>query len=114
MEAVSPYMQLASRSLRVLNLASSVSHMLGNWLVDFNIEKKKDGSSWDSSLCWAIWHCQNETFFITLNMCHLCCLFSGRTAYMFWALLQRDKMTKRCSGGEQSNGGHSLSAIRRP
>ena len=55
----------------------SVTHMLGNWLQNFNAQEAFTILTGTAALCWAIWRCRNDIILITLNIHHLCRLFSG-------------------------------------
>ena len=67
---------------------SSVTHMLGNWLQNFNAQEAFTILIGTADLCWAIWHCRNDIIFDNAkHSSFMQVIFRGTYWLRFWSIL---------------------------
>ena len=73
----------------------SISHMLGNWLSNFDNNESRVVLVGAAALCWAIWRCRNDIIFNkTKYSSFIQAVFKGTYWLHLWAQLQHKDMIK--------------------
>ena len=73
----------------------SISHMLGNWLSNFDNNERRVVLVGAAALCWAIWRCRNDIIFKkTKYSSFMQAVFKGIYWLCLWVQLQRKNMIK--------------------
>ena len=71
----------------------SISHMLGNWLSNFDNNERRVVLMGAAALCWAIWRCCDDIIFNkTKYSSFMQAIFKGTYWLCLWAQLQRKNM----------------------
>ena len=73
----------------------SISHMLENWLLNFDNNERRVILVRAAALCWAIWRCRNDIIFNkTKYSSFMQTVFRGTYWLRLWAQLQHKYMIK--------------------